>query len=78
MKPKLKLPGTKHLKLKLNDLLLSFDFKFNLRRYAKGFFKHSAELVAGWGLHSSTFQLNSSHSDTRTHPKHSLIPPNTP
>ena len=33
-KPQLKPPGSKHLKLKCDDLLLSFAFKFNLRRYA--------------------------------------------
>ena len=34
IKPKLKPPGTKHLKLKKCDALLSsFAFRFNLRRY---------------------------------------------
>jgi len=33
MKPKLKPPGIKRLKLKCDKLLSSFAFKFNLRRY---------------------------------------------
>jgi hypothetical protein len=33
IKPKLKLPGTKHLKLKCDEPLSNFAFKFNLRRY---------------------------------------------
>ena len=35
IKPTLKVPGTKRLKLKRVDLLSSFAFKFNLRRYNK-------------------------------------------
>jgi hypothetical protein len=31
--PKLKAPGTKHLKLEFDELLSSFAFKFSLRRY---------------------------------------------
>jgi hypothetical protein len=33
IKPTLKAPGTKRLKLKCDDLLLNFGFKFKLRRY---------------------------------------------
>ena len=33
MKPKLKPPGSKRLKLQCDDLLSNFAFKFNLRRY---------------------------------------------
>ena len=33
IKPMLKPPGTTHLKLKCDELLSSFAFKFNLRRY---------------------------------------------
>ena len=33
IKPMLKPHGTKHLKLKCDELLSSFAFKFNLRRY---------------------------------------------
>jgi hypothetical protein len=33
VKPKLKPPGTKRLKPKCHVLLLSYAFKFNLRRY---------------------------------------------
>ena len=36
MNPKLKLPGTKHLKLKCDALLSTYAFKFNLRRYRTG------------------------------------------
>ena len=35
MKPKLKLPGTKRLKLKCDEQLSKFAFKFKLRRYIK-------------------------------------------
>ena len=37
--PKLKPPGTKHLKLKCDILLSDFAFKFNLRRYSKVTFR---------------------------------------
>jgi hypothetical protein len=36
IKPKLKAPGTKRLKLEYDELLSSFAFKFNLRRYILG------------------------------------------
>jgi hypothetical protein len=36
IKPKLKPPGTKRLKLKCDELHSSFAFKFNLRRYTTG------------------------------------------
>ena len=36
MKPKLKAPGTKRLKLTYDILLQSFAFNFNLRRYIMG------------------------------------------
>jgi hypothetical protein len=35
MKPKLKSPGTKRLKLFHDELLSKFAFKFNSRRYIK-------------------------------------------
>ena len=35
MKPTLKVPGTKRLNLKYDELLSSFAFNFNLRRYIK-------------------------------------------
>ena len=37
IKPKLKPPGTKRLKLKCDVLLSTSAFKFNLRRYTKEF-----------------------------------------
>jgi hypothetical protein len=62
MKPKLKPPGTKLLKLRYVEPLSDIAFKFNLRRY------NMARMLAvnaglrvlklGRGLHSSTFQLN--------------------
>ena len=35
IRPKLKAPGTKRLKLKSDELLSNFAFKFNLRRYTE-------------------------------------------
>jgi len=35
IRPTLKLPGTKRLKLKHDEPLSNFYFKFNLRRYSK-------------------------------------------
>jgi len=77
MKPMLKPPGTERLKLKYDELLSSFAFKFHLRRYTKDKSKrvitfannadyismrhHTYEMPRGRGLHSSTFYLNLSH-----------------
>jgi hypothetical protein len=36
MKPTLKLPGCKQLELRYDELLSSFAFSFNLRRYNTG------------------------------------------
>jgi hypothetical protein len=44
LKPTLKAPGTKRLKLDFDELLSSFAFKFNLRRYAKAI-KNEVELA---------------------------------
>jgi hypothetical protein len=46
MKPMLKPPGTKHLKLKCGVLLSAFAFKFYLRRYIERFRKLLQELIA--------------------------------
>jgi hypothetical protein len=46
IKPLLKAPGTERLKLKYEELLSNFGFKFNLRRYSKGG-RFDASLV-GW------------------------------
>jgi len=43
----LKAPGMKRLKLKYDDLLLSFDF--NLRRYNEVHWPHSAAGACGRG-----------------------------
>jgi hypothetical protein len=45
MKLKLKLPGTRRLKLKCDILLSTSAFKFNLRRYIKC----ENVLVTSWG-----------------------------
>ena len=37
MKSRLKAPGPKRLKLRYDNLLSSFAFKFNLRRYTWGY-----------------------------------------
>ena len=74
IKPTLKPPGTKRLKLKCDVLLSTFAFKFNLRRYTGAAMHclcgphHAAvgpthDVVSGSGvvsrgLHSFTFQLN--------------------
>jgi len=64
MKPKLKPPRSKHLKLRCVVPLSNFAFKFNLRRYSKGIFLfYKLSQISEWrqsgkGLHSSTFQLN--------------------
>jgi hypothetical protein len=34
IKPKLKAPGTKRLKLRSDEMLSTFGFKFKLRRYS--------------------------------------------
>ena len=47
MKPKLKPPGTKHLKLKFDILLSTSAFKFNLRRYTEAEAAAEAAAVAG-------------------------------
>jgi hypothetical protein len=39
IEPKLKLPGTKRLKLRCDEPLSKFDFIFNLRRHSKGLAK---------------------------------------
>jgi hypothetical protein len=68
MKPKLKPPGTEHLKLRCDEALSNLAFNFNLRRYsmvrAYIHYQNSATVelssatVPGRGLHSSTSQLN--------------------
>jgi len=69
IKPKLKLPGTKRLKLKYDVPLSNFAFKFNLRRFtlvekvspALFAIAHSPNLggaLQAGGLHSSTSHLN--------------------
>jgi len=54
MKPMLKAPGTKRLKLTCDILLSRFAFEFNLRGYNEG-------LVHGRASYSSTSRLNLSH-----------------
>jgi len=61
MKPKLRPPGTKRLKLEYDGLRSNFGFRFDLRRYIKDNklnLDEYAGLLNGRGLRSSTFQLN--------------------
>ena len=67
VKPTLKAPGTKRLKLKYDEPLSNFAFKFNVRRYAEvGLgvgLRVSGKAAAfmqkvGRGLHWSTFRHN--------------------
>ena len=68
IKPTLKPPGTKHLKLKCEILLSTSAFKFNLRRYNWGMLVDFAHVltdpdyvrwqVSGRGSLSSPLQLN--------------------
>ena len=45
IKPMLKPPGTKHLKLEYDELLSSFAFKFNLHRFTKNNASYSYDHV---------------------------------
>jgi len=47
MKPMLKAPGAKRLKLRYDELLSSFAFIFNLRRYTMAMMMDLADEVAG-------------------------------
>ena len=56
IKPTLRAPGTKSLKLQHDELLSDFAFKFNLHRYTKeGYMRR---LLHGRGLHSFPFPLD--------------------
>jgi hypothetical protein len=64
VKPELKLPGTKSLKLNVDVLLLTSALKFNLRRYTWGWAmpmpipaQPPPPPQVGRGLHSSTILL---------------------
>jgi hypothetical protein len=65
IKPAMKEPGTKRLKLISDELLLNLAFNFYLRRYImalavachRGGYAHDTKLAIGRGLHSSTFEL---------------------
>jgi len=48
LKPILKAPGTKRLKLKYDQLLSNLAFNFNLRRYIKGLELSVDEALAVW------------------------------
>ena len=65
IKPKLKSPGTKRLKLECDGLLSNFAFNSNFRRFIKGLHVPLTKMPDGRGLHSSTFELNLSLSDTK-------------
>jgi hypothetical protein len=51
MKPALKALGARHLKVKYDRLLLTFAFKFNLRRFDQALYaaKQAAAALTGWG-----------------------------
>ena len=68
IKPTLKPPGTKCLKLKCDVLLSTSAFK--LRRYTAPPTPDAVYNVEGRGLHSSTFHLNLSRFRHQIHPKH--------
>jgi hypothetical protein len=68
MKLKLKAPGTKRFSLKHDELLLTFAFKFNLRRCIKGLankFKGIAKRGSGGDCTLSRSQCNGPPSDKR-------------
>jgi hypothetical protein len=83
MKPKLKPPGTKRLKVRCDVLLSTSAFKFNLRRYIKLMRKQQQEqstLSTAGAYTRSLFSSTSAVSDTQKHPthrKHPLTPPYT-
>ena len=58
IKPTLKAPGIKLLKLKYDKPLTIFAFKFNLRRYNKVGPARRARHVINTRLHSSFCELN--------------------
>jgi hypothetical protein len=75
IKPTLKPPITKRLKLECDILLSTFSFKFNLRRYNVATAPEMcARLLAARGrcLHSSTFQHILSRFWPFLHTKHNL------
>ena len=61
IKPTLKAPGTKRLKVKYDGLLSSFSFKFHLRRYTEGADK--AEVNAWYGAEDTATDTDT---DTQT------------
>ena len=62
MKHTLKAPGIKRLKPQHDELLSSFAFKFNLRRYVTGFnFAPSPFLKCVWGDEVGWCRLNLSN-----------------
>jgi len=72
IKPKLKPPVSKRLKLKSDILLSTSAFKLNLRRYSEASerkataraddYAQETQRLRGRGLHSFSFQLNLSSS----------------
>jgi hypothetical protein len=50
IKPKLKPPGTNHLKLKCDILLSTFALKFKLRRYSMAAYRTATRLFPGCHL----------------------------
>ena len=80
IKPKLKPPGIKRLKLKSDEPLSVFGFKFNLRRYTKEYVIGNLQFIADGGgratlnankagpgagaAHNPPFHLSSCFSET--------------
>jgi len=52
MKPTLKAPGTKRLKLKYDSLRSIFAFKFNLRRYTMVFLNMDRKMYHAAGIYT--------------------------
>jgi len=59
IRPRLKAPGSPHLKLKCGDLLSNFAFKFNLRRYSKevAVAERARKAEAGRAMHADMADL---------------------
>ena len=75
IKPTLKAPGTKRLKLKYEQLLSTVGFNFNLRRYNKDAFENEIRQVLGRALQSFPDCLLIVYQCVRTvHARRMLLP----
>ena len=64
IKPRLKAPGTRRLKLQYDELLSTFAFKFDLRRYTKG----SGDKEKGTNVESPRTKHHHHHTGSKTGP----------